>query len=178
MVEAAKDTALVAAAKGGDLGCFEELVRRHQGPAFRIALRMLGSRGDAEDVTQETFVQAWRSLSKFRGDSAFGTWIYRIATNRSLNVLGGRRVESIPVEEDTLGASSSTEEEAERRWRLRSTVAALLTLAPEQRALIVLRELEGLSYGEIGEVLGLRESLVKGRLHRARLALVATVGEE
>lgn len=178
MVEAVKDTALVAAAKGGDLGAFEALVRRHQGPAFRVALRMLGSPGDAEDVTQETFVQAWRSLSKFRGESAFGTWIYRIATNRSLNVLAGRRVESIPIEEDTLGASSGTEEEAEQRWRLRSTVAALLTLEPEQRALIVLRELEGLSYGEIGEVLELRESLVKGRLHRARLALVATVGEE
>ncbi len=177
MVEVAKEDALVAAAREGDLASFEALVRLHQEATYRVALRMLGSSSDAEEVAQEVFVQAWRSLAKFRGDSAFGTWLYRIATNRSLNVLSSRRIESIPIEEAEVATVAGTEEEAEKRLRMRMTVAALLTLEPEQRALIVLRELEGLSYEEIGAILELSESLVKGRLHRARLALVATVGE-
>ncbi len=177
MVQVANEDALVAAAREGDLASFEALVRLHQEAAYRVALRMLGSPADAEEVTQEVFVQAWRSLAKFRGESAFGTWLYRIVTNRSLNMLAGRRVESIPIEDSDPLAGLDTEDQVEQRLRLRSTVAALLTLEPEQRALIVLRELEGLSYGEIGEILELRETLVKGRLHRARLALVATVGD-
>ncbi|HEY0277286.1 MAG TPA: sigma-70 family RNA polymerase sigma factor [Solirubrobacterales bacterium] len=178
MVEPVDDSTLVTTARDGDLASFEELVRRHQSPVYRVALRMLGSRADAEDVAQETFVQAWRSLSKFRGESAFGTWLYRIATNRSLNVLAGRRADSVPIDDELLSAAVGTDEEVEQRLRLQATVTAILTLEPEQRALIVLRELEGLGYAEIGEILGLGESLVKGRLHRARLVLVATVEEE
>ena len=80
----ASEAVLLAAARDGDVAAFGLLVGRHQVAVYRVALRMLGSHADAEDVAQETFVQAWRSLACFRGHSAFGTWLYRIVTNRSL----------------------------------------------------------------------------------------------
>lgn len=157
-------------------------MRRHQGAVYRVALRMLGSEADAEDVAQETFVQAWRSLARFRGHSAFGTWLYRIATNRALNALAARRETAslddsvIAALADPAEALADPAETLERRERLRAVTKGLLMLAPEQRALLVLRELEGLSYAQIAEVLSISPTAVKGRMHRARLALVAVVG--
>lgn len=87
MIVEVDDRLLVGAARRGGLQAFEVLVRRHETPVYRLALRMLGSEADAEDATQEAFVQAWRSLARFRGDSAFATWMYRIVTNRTLLVL-------------------------------------------------------------------------------------------
>jgi len=175
MVIEASDAVLVAAARDGDLGAFESLVRRHQAAVYRVALRMLGSEADAEDVAQETFVQAWRSLARFRGHSAFGTWLYRIVTNRALNTLAARR-ETASLDHDAIGALDDPNETLERRERLRAVTEGLLMLASEQRALLVLRELEGMTYAQIAEVLAIPPSAVKGRMHRARLALVTTVG--
>lgn len=79
------------AAQSGDLDAFEVLLRRHQTPVYRVALRMLRSEADAQDASQEAFVQAWKSLDRFRGDSSFATWMYRIITNRSLNLIARRR---------------------------------------------------------------------------------------
>lgn len=166
---------LVVAARDGDLGAFEVLVRRHQEGVYRVALRMLGSPADAEDVAQETFVQAWRSLARFRGESGFGTWLYRIATNRALNALTARR-DTTPLDEGAIEALNDPVETLERRDRLREVTEGLLALAPEQRALLVLRELEGLSYAQMAEALAIPSSVVKGRLYRARLALVVAVG--
>jgi RNA polymerase sigma-70 factor, ECF subfamily len=170
------DQVLVRAAQAGSVDAFAELVRRHEAAVFRTALRMLGSRADAEDVAQESFVQAWRSLARFRGESAFSTWIYRIATNRSLNAIAARRP-TVDIDAVELAAPQTPAERTEQRDRLRATVAAILELEPEARALIVLRELEGLSYAEIATILGIDEKKVKGRLHRARAALVTTVEE-
>jgi len=178
----ASEAVLVAAARDGDLAAFESLVRRHQVAVYRVALRMLGSEADAEDVAQETFVQAWRSLARFRGHSALGTWLYRIATNRALNALAARREtaslddSAIVALADPAGTLADPAETLERRERLRAVTEGLLMLAPEQRALLVLRELEGLSYAQIAEVLTISPTAVKGRMHRARLALVAVVG--
>ena len=170
------DRNLLVAAQEGSLSAFEELVRSHQAPVYRIALRMLGSAADAEDVAQEAFLQAWRSLSRFRGDSTFDTWLYRIVTNRALNLLKSRR-RTTPLAEIEIESRDEPATVVAQRERMRAIVGALKSIEPEQRALIVLRELEGLPYAKIGEVLGLNPSLVKGRLHRARLALVTAVGE-
>lgn len=169
------EAVLVSAARDGDLEAFEALVRRHQHAVYRVALRMLGSEADAEDVAQDAFVHAWRSLGRFRGDSAFGTWLYRITTNRALNALASRRP-AVELEERVAPHAERPERVLERREQLEAVTGALLRLAPEQRALLVLREFEGLSYAELAEVLGVPERLVKGRLHRARTALVAETG--
>lgn len=176
MVVQARERILVDAARAGDLDAFETLVRRHQGAVYRLALRMLGSEADAEDVAQETFVQAWRSLARFRGQSAFGTWLFRIATNRCLNVVAARRV-TVTLEEHHIAVGADPNETAQRQARLQALIAAMLELPAEQRAALVLRELEGLSYEEIANVLDISLSAVKGRIHRARLALIARLGE-
>ncbi len=177
MSPAASDQILVRAAQSGSVDAFAELVRRHEGAVYRTALRMLGSRADAEDIAQEAFVQAWRSIARFRGESAFSTWIYRITTNRALNAIEARRV-SVDIDDLELSSHDLPEDMVDRRDRLRETVAAILRLEPQHRALIVLRELEGLSYREIAEILEIAESQVKGRLHRVRAELLGTLEEE
>ncbi len=86
-----EDSILVRAAQNGDVDAFEELVRRYQTSIYRVALRMLGSRADAQDAVQETFVRAWRALPRFRHDSAISTWLYRIVTRRALDKIATRR---------------------------------------------------------------------------------------
>lgn len=174
MIVEADDPLLVGAARRGDLEAFEVLVRRHQVPVYRLALRMLGSEADAEDAAQEAFVQAWRSLARFRGDSAFATWMYRIVTNRCLNALAARR----PVEglADRHSAPDGDPSEiAERRARFQAVAGGIMTLPPDQRAALVLREFQGLSYEEVAGVLGVSLAAVKGRIHRARLGLIGVV---
>lgn len=177
MVAEAHERVLVEAAQAGDLDAFEVLVRRHQEPVYRLALRMLGSASDAEDVAQETFVQAWRSIGRFRGSSSLGTWLYRIATNRCLDVLAARRPTE-PLEADLRGHEADPIAVTEQRERLRAVLDGLHALLADQRAVLVLREFEGLRYDEIAEVLGITVPAVKGRIHRARLALLAALEEE
>lgn len=175
MVLEPSEAVLVAAARDGDLAAFGLLVRRHQVAVYRVALRMLGSHADAEDVAQEAFVQAWRSLARFRGDSSFGTWLYRIVTNRALNVLSAQR-ETASLEDHEIASFDDPAQTLERRERLRAVTQGLLMLAPEQRALLVLHELEGLSYAQVAQVLEIAPAAVKGRMHRARVALATVVG--
>lgn len=171
MIVEVDDRLLVGAARRGDLEAFEVLVRRHQGPVYRVALRMLGSEADAEDAAQEAFVHAWRSLARFRGDSAFATWIYRIVTNRCLNAMAARRpVEAlVDLYSDPGGDPVDV---AERRARLQAVAAGILTLPPDQRAALVLREFQGLAYEDVAEVLGVSLAAVKGRIYRARIGLI------
>jgi RNA polymerase sigma-70 factor (ECF subfamily) len=174
VVVAVDDRALLEAARVGDLDAFGELVARHQARVYRVALRLLGSEADAEDATQETFVQAWRSLSRFRGDSEVSTWLYRIVTNRSLNMLAGRRHgEALDVEVPALGADPA--EIAAARERFAAVARAIMALPPKQRAALVLRDFEGLSYERVAEVMEVSLAAVKGRIHRARLAVMKEV---
>lgn len=168
----ADDDALLTVRAGeGDAGAFEVLVRRHGPVLLRLAERLLGNRSDAEDAVQDAFVDAWRRLPEFRGDSAFLTWMYRIVTNRCLNQLRARRPST---DLDAIPEPSAPEHEvsparaAEASQALHELSGALGRLPPDLRACWVLRELHGLSYEDIAQAVGLSRPAVRGRIYRVR----------
>ena len=164
---------MVARARDGDTHAFEALVRLYQRPIYRLAVRMLGDAGEAEDVTQEVFVTAWRRLPEVQEDKAIRAWLYRIATNRCLNILRSRKP-TAPLYEEVIPAASlaaSPEARAEARQRLVALRVALDQLTAEQRACWLLREVEELSYAEIAGILHTTPQAVRGRLARARAEL-------
>ena len=171
------DELLVERTLAGDLGAFETLVQRYQGLVRRLVARVVGE-DEAEDVTQDSLLRAFHRLSQFRGAASFRSWLLRIAHNTAVNAVSRRRPE--PVEEAEVEAahaerpaSGSTPadrlESRERRERIESK---LRTLRPAHRIVLVLRDLEGLSYEEIAEITGTPLGSVKGRLHRARAELI------
>ena len=168
----------------GDVNAFEDLVSACEKNAYNLALRMLGNAQDAEDVVQEAFLKAYRSLPEFRLDSRFSVWFYRIVSNLCLDLLRrkGRRGEQSLTVEDEDGEESQLElpderfEPAallERKLTREAVRRGLGALPPEYRQILLLRELEGLSYEEIGRVLSLEEGTVKSRIFRARKRLCA-----
>lgn len=173
------DALLAVRAGEGDEGAFEVLVRRHSGPLLNLATRLLGSRADAEDAVQDAFVSAWRRMPEFRGDAAFSTWMYRIVSNRCLNVLRSRRptqdLGSVP-EPTAPEHASSPVRAVESTAAVEALTKALTGLTPEQRVCWVLRELHGLSYEEIAQVLGTSQQAVRGRVFRARRYLTEVMG--
>jgi len=168
------DAHLVTRARAGRADAFEELVVRHRDRVYRVALRMLGDAREAEDATQDVLLQAWRSLDRFRGDSAFSTWLHRITVNRCLNVQRARRPVE-PLDTDRPSRDPTVETAVESRLELDDVRRAIAGLTPEQRAPLVLRELEGCSYEELADVLDCSVSAVKSRLHRARIELLNAV---
>ena len=170
----ASDQVLVRAAQDGDVDAFGELVGRHQAAMFRLALRMLGSHADAQDVVQDAFVKAWRSLGRFRGQSAFSTWMYRITTNGCLDAIAARRPTAELPEERTSGGDDVART-AERHERVALLLAAIGQLPGDQRAALVLRDVQGLSYQEVADVLEIQLSTAKTRVHRARRRVVDLV---
>ncbi|MEU9237217.1 RNA polymerase sigma factor [Streptomyces subrutilus] len=166
---------LAVRAREGDDEAFAVLVRRHSSHLLALAQHLLGNRADAEDAVQEAFLSAWRQLPEFRHSASFGTWMYRIVTNRCLNVLR-RRPRPVPLESVAEPAaadpSSSPPRAAETEAATTALVRALMELRPELRACWVLRELHGLHYDEIAHVLGASEQTVRGRISRARRALM------
>lgn len=172
------DSTLAVRARDGDGHAFTELVRRHQERVFRIVYRMLRNRDEAEDVTQVTFVRAFRSLLKFKEEFAFHPWLYRIAVNASLTHIEKRKREKLvdieqvperlvprpPGEESPLEAVG-------RREMIDRIQRALPELPQEQRLVFLLRVNEGLSYEEIAETLDIPRGTVMSRLSRAREAL-------
>jgi len=175
MVLHTSDRNLIAAAQVGDLLAFEELARRHETLVYRVALRMLNRPADAEDATQDVLLLAWQALPRFRSESSFPTWLYRLTTNRCLNVLRSRHPSEALAEE--LAGNQMTDLEVEHALRLEVVKAAVARLTAEQRAPFVLREFEGLSYAEIAEVLETTVPAIKSRLHRARGELASALSE-
>lgn len=173
------EATLVARAQDGDVHAFAELARRHQDALFRVAVRVLGQRADAEDVLQEALLDAWRKIGTFRGDAAFSTWTYRIVTNRCTALLRRTRpTVPLPEAETSLVAGpDSPERSAEVDAELAALSRALRELPAEQRTCWVLRELEGLGYAEISQITGAGETAVRGRIHRARAALAERMRE-
>ena len=170
----AADRWLVSKARAGDLDAYEVLVRRHRDRIYRIALRMLGDRQDAEDIAQDVVIQVWTALAGFTGASSFTTWLYRIVVNRCLNQLRRRRW-SRPVLEGDPQPVAGAEETVIARQRARAAMDAIAALPPDQRAVIVLHQLEGLSYREVAAVVNISEDAVRGRLHRARVSLLESL---
>jgi RNA polymerase sigma-70 factor (ECF subfamily) len=168
---------LVALAQKGDQQAYGALVRRHQDRIVRHLLNLTGSREDALELAQEVFIKAWEALPSWRPDAQFHTWVYRIASNAAMDVLRRRKVVQFVALEDDYDAPSQQpgpEAQLQGRQRLRKLDAALARLPAEQREIILLREVEGLSYDELAAALSIDEGTVKSRLARARAALAAS----
>lgn len=162
---------LVVRAQEGDVRSFEVLARRHQASLYRLAVRVMGDPGEAEDALQEALLDAWRRIGRFHGDSAFSTWMYRVVTNRCLGMLRRRRPVPVDRLEDTAAAPDSPERTAELDAGMVALGQALRGLRDELRICWVLRELEGLGYSDIAQITGASEDAVRGRIHRARVEL-------
>lgn len=177
------DAKFIERLRAGDEDAFDRLVNEHSGGIYSMLLRLTENAEDAGDLTQETFMNAFRSIGKFRGESSIRTWLYRIAINRSRNrfrwwksrrrsktisIDSVRSEEDRPLHETLAGDTPDPETEAisaERMYRLRET---LLTLPDIFREAVILRDIEGLAYEEIAEVLDISIGTVKSRIARGR----------
>lgn len=185
-----RDRSLVRRFKHGDERAFEELVAAYQNRIFGLIFRMIGNKQEAEDLAQEVFITVHRAIGTWRGEGRFYTWLYRIASNTCKNrikYLRGRNFHrSVPVEDapeaNAQGAEggpvvslqsqvAGPEAQTEGRRLEAAIQRELAALDPEHRLLIVLRDVQGLSYQEILRITGLQEGTLKSRLHRARVAL-------
>ncbi len=178
---------LVRRAQAGDVAAYEQLLRAHQQRVFAVVGRILRRREDVEDVAQQVFVKAYFSLRRFDLRSAFGTWLYKIAVNECWDYLRKKRVRRLVYEADLseeqirqldsvqklASGAEKPREDASRRAEQRDLVERLLgELEEKDRLMLAMKEVEGFSVEEIGEVLGLNVNTVKVRLFRARRRLV------
>lgn len=168
---------LIQQAREGDLDAFEALVRLHQRMVYGLALSLTRSHHDAEEIAQTVFLKTWRGLKTFRGEASLSTWLYRLTRNACTDHLRQNRKRSgdRSLEDPDLASLADQaplpQEIAEHRERQQALMDAMEKLPEESRAVLLLREVEGLSYQEIAQTLGLSQGTVKSRLSRARRAL-------
>jgi RNA polymerase sigma-70 factor (ECF subfamily) len=177
------DHNLAEQAANGDAGAFARLVRNHSGLVYRVALRILGNE-DAQDASQEVWVRVWRNITKFKGESAFTTWLYRITVNTCLSTRRrkqdrearefGGELSYLPIPPGYEEDPETTALAEERREEL---LGALGRVRAEHRAALVLRHMEGLSYAEIAEILDVPDGTAKGWVNRGRAALLVALSE-
>ena len=174
-----EDHALVRAAGGGDVRAFEQLYRKHSRRVFAVLWRLCGHEGRAEELVQDAFVRAWQALPGFRYESAFSTWLHRLAVNTALMDLRARRGgEGLETDDEALDAHA-TPDSAGLRTALRLDLErAIATLPPRARAVLVLYDIEGWKHEEIAAELGMAVGSSKAQLHRARQLLRARLGED
>ncbi len=183
------DGSLVRRVQRGDKSAFDLLVRKYQHKVVKLVMRYVGGQAEAEDVAQEAFIKAYRALANFRGDSAFYTWLYRIAINTAKNTIGSRERRMISIEgggedgdesydlADRL-QDNATPEALAMTDEIRDTVNRAIASLPEDlRTAIVLRELEGLSYEDIAATMSCPVGTVRSRIFRAREAIDARLRE-
>ena len=171
----AEDSELIVRSKDGDLQAFNFIVQRYQSQVLNLSARIIGDRGRAEDVTQETFISAYQAIGRFRGGS-LPAWLMRIAANASRDSLrGSRRRPEQSLDESLesqsfqpVSAEPSPEEHAERSELNKELQKAILALSDNQRAVLVLIDVQGFSYEETTEFVGVSIGTVKSRLNRAR----------
>jgi RNA polymerase sigma-70 factor (ECF subfamily) len=166
---------LVARLRASDARAFEELVIAYQHRVFAVAARMLGNRAEAEEIAQEVFLRAHRAIRDFRGDAKLSTWLYSITSRLCLNRLATTERRLTREDDETLarlpGGGAAADEELERRQLQGALHQAIAALPEDRRLVVVLRDVEGLSYEEIAQALDLEQGTVRSRLHRARLEL-------
>ena len=184
-----KILSIIREVQSGDVNAFEDIVREYEKNVYNIALRMTGDREDALDVSQEAFLKAYHALGNFRGESKFSVWLYRIVSNACLDFLRERkrRAEvslSVVDDEDESAEveirddSLSPETLLERKLTREAVQRGLLSLPEDQRKILLLREIQGFSYEEIGRVLSLESGTVKSRIFRARRKLCEFLAED
>lgn len=187
----AAEAALIERCRRGELGAFEEIYRAHSAKLFGLVERMVGNPADAEDLLQEVFLSAYRKLEGFRGESALGTWLYRLATNHCLDHLrsraakAGQLTDSIDDEADfapsalrraRLSMSAGSGAIAEQTVAKMDLERALAHLPHGCRAAFLLHDVEGLEHREVADALGIAEGTSKSQVHKARLKLRALLG--
>jgi RNA polymerase sigma-70 factor, ECF subfamily len=178
---------LIARLKERDEPAFNEIVRLYGDKVFSLVYRMIGSRAEADDIAQEVFITVFKTIDTFRGEAKFSTWLLRIAANQSKNRLkylarratepedleggGAQEASSVPHVVPLSGQVDGPDVLAEAAELDSLLQRGIEQLDEEQRLLVILRDVEELSYQEIGEITGLPEGTIKSRLHRARMAL-------
>lgn len=173
------DVDLLSSARDGDVDAFAELVRRYEQRVRAVLLRLLNDDRDVEEATQDTFVQAWQSLQRFRGEAAIFTWLYRIAVNKALARLRRKRVTTTDLDEFAETAHAAADpahgpEQSAEAGELRTFLARSIRRLPlDYRAPLVLRDVVGLSNQEVADVLQLSLPATKSKIHRARMQIRA-----
>jgi RNA polymerase sigma-70 factor, ECF subfamily len=191
MSDDANEARFIERLRGRDERAFNDLVKRYERRVFGLLLRLIGRRDEAEDLAQEVFVQVFKAIGGFRGDAKLSTWIFRIAVNLSKNrtkYLARRRSDSqdhfdgIGDDAAMHGAKDSTIAVIARPDEVMSGIEleaiverSIAALEPEFREVLILRDLEDMTYEEIGEITGLADGTVKSRIHRARIQLKEAV---
>ena len=165
------DATLVEAAKRGDPGAFDSLIAETHKAVYGLVYRLVGNHDDAADVMQETYLRIWRSMRSYRGDSAFGTWVYRIAANAALTHLKRRGRDAEPVDPEAIVAAETPALDPEQPIDADLLDGALARLPVQMRIVVVMKDVYGFSLEEIGKQVGATQGAVKVRLFRARRRL-------
>jgi RNA polymerase sigma-70 factor (ECF subfamily) len=189
-VDETGDRALVQAAQEGDLGAFDELIRRYQERIYGLVYHMTSNHEDANDLAQEAFVKAWKALRNFKGDSSFYTWVYRIAVNHTLNHLKQRRNRTQHLSLNDLDFNAEhdpdlvqliSHKNPRREVNLRELGeklnASLLRLSEEHRAVVTMHDIQGMPHDEIAQILHCNPGTVRSRLFYARQQLQAWLSD-
>jgi RNA polymerase sigma-70 factor (ECF subfamily) len=170
------ERAAIAACRRGEREAFDVLVARYQRPIYRLCYRFVNNHEDANDLAQDAFLKAWRAISSFRGDSAFSTWLYRIAVNACLNYRALRRPLTQELPEVLVDPRPGAEAEAERDDEARRVRAAVSRLPDKQRATLILKIFHDLTHEEVAEILGSSVGTVKANLFHALANLRRQMG--
>lgn len=188
MTDLSFENEIIKSVLKGDTQAYEAIVRSYEKKVYNLALRMVGNPDDAADMAQETFIKAYKALSSFRNDSKFSVWLYRIATNVCLDFLRRKsrgNTVSLTADDDDGDAQldipdlkGNPEEELSRKLTIDAVQRGLQTLGEQQRSILVLREINGLSYEEIAQTLDIDIGTVKSRIFRARKRLCAFLIED
>ena len=168
------DAELVERFQGGDDGAFVTLMERHERRVYNLAFRMLGKTDDARDASQDAFLSCYRNLRRFRGDSAFSTWLHRITVNACYDML--RKKSPTPARQDELPEPPPTPDHADQASLSLDVQRALLAIPPEFRAALILHDLQDVSVEDVAAALDVPVGTVKSRLHRGRAAMGRALG--